>query len=80
LMSLHISNLNDAESTELVRYSKFYSPRTRAILAAIFAALEKPDIAQQLKNLYNANSRFELYFCNSKALSNKENYGIYHTN
>ena len=80
LANLHISHLSDAESVELMRYSKFYSPRTRAILAALLATLDKNDLAQQLKNTYNANFRFELYFCNSKVLSNKEDYGIYHTN
>jgi hypothetical protein len=78
LMNLYISKLSDGECSELVRYSKYYSPKTRAILASIFDTLEKKDFARQLRLTYNANSRFELYIPNSKTLLNKENYGIYH--
>lgn len=79
LMYLHISNLTDEQCSELARYSKYYSPKTRAILACVFDTLDKKELAQELKNTYSTGSRFKVYFRNSKVLSNKENYGIYYS-
>ncbi|MCL2247633.1 MAG: DUF6088 family protein [Lentimicrobiaceae bacterium] len=79
LMQLHISHLSNKELLELVRYSKFYIPRTRAILAAMFATTGKKTLAEHLKQSYAPDTRFKIYFENSIVLENKEYYGIYNT-
>ncbi len=77
LTNLAILQLKDNEYSELMDYSTYYMPRTRAVLAAILATIGKKQLAMEQKKTYTQNSRFEIYFENSKILENKEDYGIY---
>ena len=81
LMDLWIKKLTLDECLELIKYSMYYSSRTRAVLASVFATMGKTDLAKNLRSSYSVGSHFKLYFVENKCrtLINKGKYGIFNT-